>query len=90
MRKLKRGTTKYKGNVPLKCFEYGILLPNVLLKRGQLVRKNKVIGKKRNIGKEKKERTRENYSRRKVYIQEKVVAHLMMVKMILIEFSSWN
>jgi hypothetical protein len=52
--KMKRGTNKYKGNIPFKLFNCGkvILLPNFVMKGVQIVMKNNFLRKKRNIRKE--------------------------------------
>ena len=52
MRKLKRGTKKYKGKLPFKCFnceKLVILLPNVPMQGVQIVMKKKFPRKKTNI-----------------------------------------
>jgi hypothetical protein len=67
IRKLKKGSRKYKGKLPLKCFNYGkigILPPNVPIPSIRIVMMKKIIAIKNLKRKIKKLETRRNYTRK--------------------------
>jgi hypothetical protein len=77
VRKLKKGTDKYKGNFPLNFLivvKLVILLINFHMIRTKRMMMKKLLRKKRNIKRETQCKTRRNSSRN-IYIQRKIVHH---------------
>jgi hypothetical protein len=95
VRKLKRGTDKYKGMLPLKCFNcdgIGHFSSKFLMLRIKVAMKKKILRRKRKIKRETRERTKINSSR-KFSTQRKTTLHqmrMMIVTMIQKEYSSWK
>jgi hypothetical protein len=82
VRKLKRGSGKYKGKLPFKCFNCGrvILLLNVHMQKGKTVMMKTVMMKKNITIKANPINTKEeNILRRRVFTLERTVAHLKKV-----------
>jgi len=90
-RKLKRGTNRYKGMLPLKCFQCGgilILLLNVLIRINKVMKK--IIRRRRQIKRIKE--TKIIFSR-KVFAPRKTTPHQMRMKSVKVrpkEFYSWK
>jgi hypothetical protein len=93
VRKLKKGTKKYKGMLPLKCFDcdkIGHFVNKCPMLRSKIVMKRKIPRKKINIKRETR-KIKGKYSR-KTSTQEKTILHPMkMMKEIVThrEFSLW-